>query len=108
MRWIQDTLGKDICDTDPNSPFSSSWSGNFHESQTLWSILEGAHVLTLCLFAGTILLVDLRMLGLAFRKVPFSKLNSKVLPLTIVGFAMMIITGVLLFLSKPEDYYHNP
>jgi hypothetical protein len=108
MRWIQDSLGKDICDTDPNSPFSSSWSGNFHESQTLWSIMEGAHVLTLCLFAGTILLVDLRMLGLAFRKVPFSRLNAKVLPLTIVGFAMMIITGVLLFLSKPEDYYHNP
>lgn len=108
MRWIQDSLGKDICDTDANSPFSSSWSGNFHEAQTLWSICEGAHVLTLCLFAGTILLVDLRMLGLAFKKVPFSKLNEKVLPLTIVGFAMMIITGVLLFLSKPEDYYHNP
>lgn len=107
FRWINDTLGKDICETDPASPLTSSWAGNYHESQTLWSITEGAHVITLVLFAGTILLVDLRMLGLAFKKVPFSKINDKVLPLTIVGFALMIVTGILLFLAKPLEYYHS-
>jgi hypothetical protein len=59
------------------------------------------------LFAGTIWIVDLRMLGVAFKNVPFSKINDKVLPYTAVGFAAMLITGFILFLAKPMDYYHN-
>jgi hypothetical protein len=65
-------------------------------------------VLTLVLFAGTILIVDLRMLGVAFRKTPFSQLDKRILPLTILGFAIMIVTGVILFFSRPiETYYHS-
>ena len=100
FRWLQEDLG-----FDPDQ--GASWSQQFLGSFNLWSLLEGTHVLTLMLFAGTIWIVDLRMLGVAFKNVPFSKLNEKVLPYTAVGFAAMLITGFILFLAKPMDYYHN-
>lgn len=101
MEWIQYDLGANMDEGIP------SWSEQFLGSLNLWPVLEGTHVLTLMLFAGTIWLVDLRMLGIAFKDVPFSKVNEKILPYTIAGFIIMILTGVVLFLAKPMDYYHS-
>lgn len=105
FRWLQEDLGNSF-DGDGNL-LEPSWSQEFVGSLNLWAVTEGTHVLTLMLFAGTILFVDLRMLGVAFRKVPFSTLSQKVLPLTVTGFALMIFTGALLFFAKPMDYYHS-
>jgi hypothetical protein len=105
FRWLQEDLGNSF-DGDGNL-LEPSWSQEFVGSLNLWAITEGTHVLTLMLFAGTILFVDLRMLGVAFRKLPLSTLSQKVLPLTVTGFALMIFTGALLFFAKPMDYYHS-
>jgi hypothetical protein len=70
-------------------------------------LLEGAHVLTLMLFAGSILFVDLRLLGAMFRTTPVSKITDTLLPYTIGGFIVMLLTGAALFFANPIDYYHN-
>ena len=101
FRWLQDDLGANL------EAGTSSWSQQILGSLNIWPLLEGTHVLTLMLFAGTIWIVDLRMLGVAFRNVPFSKLNDKILPYTVFGFALLIVTGVILFLAKPMVYYHS-
>lgn len=101
FRWIQDDLGANL------ETGASSWSQQLLGSLNIWPLLEGTHVLTLMLFAGTIWIVDLRMMGVAFRNVPFSKLNDKVLPYTVFGFALLIVTGIILFLAKPMNYYHS-
>jgi hypothetical protein len=101
IKWLQDVPG--ATDGDP----ATSWSAQLLGSLNLWSLLEASHVLLLIMFAGTIMLVDLRMLGLAFRNVTFSKLNDKVLPITAIGFALMILTGIILFTAKPLHYYHS-
>jgi hypothetical protein len=99
--WIQHGLGK-------FSPDGQSWSEQLHESLSLWNVTEGTHVLTLMFFAGTIWIIDLRMMGIAFRNVPFSKLNDRVLPITIGAFAMMVITGVIAAFGRdPLLYYHD-
>ncbi len=41
-------------------------------------LIEGTHVLTLMVFAGTILFLDLRLLGVAFRNVPVSGVADQV------------------------------
>jgi hypothetical protein len=105
FRWLQEDLGA-VLDLDRNV-LEPSWSQELVGSLNIWALLEGTHVLTLMLFAGTILMVDLRMLGVAFRNVPYTRLNDRVLPLTVAGFAIMAVTGGLLFLAKPMDYYHN-
>ncbi|HVY89046.1 MAG TPA: DUF6644 family protein [Hyphomonadaceae bacterium] len=101
FNWVQSVPG--ATDGDP----STSWSQQFAGSLHFWSLIEGSHVVALMLFAGTILMVDLRMLGIAFRSVPYSALNDRVLPLTIAGFVLVVATGVLLFLSNPVHYYHS-
>jgi hypothetical protein len=59
-------------------------------------------------FAGTIWIIDLKMMGLAFKTTSFSKLNDRVLPITIIAMAAMVITGVLVFFGRdPLLYYHN-
>ncbi len=83
------------------------WSIALRESFFVWPLIEATHVLTIMLFVGTIFMVDLRLLGLAFRKVAVSEITSKILPWTIAGFGLMVITGLLLFYAKPLVYYHN-
>lgn len=101
LLWLQDQLGKGP------SPEAQSWSQALLGSPNFWGILEGSHLLSLMLFAGTIMVVDLRLLGVTFRSTKVSVLSNKVLPLTVFGFAMMLVTGLALFYAKPIFYYHN-
>jgi hypothetical protein len=101
LQWLQDVPG--ATDGDPFTSWSQQFAGSLH----LWALTEGTHLLSLVLFAGTILMVDLRMLGLAFRSVPYSTLNNRVLPLTVAGFVLVMVTGALLFFSNPVHYYHS-
>ena len=101
FHWLSWELGKG------SAPDAESWSQLIHESFNFWNIMEGTHLITVGLFFGTILMVDLRLLGLLFRKVPVSEISDRVLPLTVVGFLTLVVTGALAFMSKPEEYYHN-
>lgn len=99
--WLATQVGKGPGEYDP------SWSEGLASTLNVWGLLEGSHVLSLMLFAGTIFLVDLRLLGVGFKKTPISVISDRVLPLTVFGFALMVVTGLLLFYAKPLLYYHN-
>jgi hypothetical protein len=103
---IQFRLGAEV-DPAGRALSDTSWSGQLHGSENLWMLFEGAHVLTLMLFAGTIFMVDLRLLGVAFRDTPVSKVTDKLLPYTVIGFGLMVATGLLLFFANPLEYYHS-
>ena len=78
-----------------------------HESRYLYLIVLTVHVLTLCLFVGTAVMVDLRLLGLTMRRVPASEVVSRLLPWTVGGFLVMVLSGSLLFYAAPLDRYGN-
>jgi len=101
LTWLQNSLGKG-----PGED-AQSWSQVLLGSLNFWGILEGTHLLTLMLFAGTIMVVDLRLLGVVFRKTPVTVVSDKVLPLTVAGFILMLATGLALFFAKPIVYYHS-
>lgn len=86
---------------------STEWSVRLLESFYVWPLVESTHVLTLALFAGTALMMDLRLVGLAFKRTPVREFTGRLLPWTRVGFAIMVVTGLLLFYSNPLRYYHN-
>lgn len=86
---------------------STRWSIALHESQYAYPLIESTHVLTLMLFAGTVALLDLRLLGLALRSVPVSQVVSRVLPWTRAGFVIMVVTGILLFYAIPVRTYQS-
>lgn len=86
----------------------SGFSTSLRESDWTFSWVETVHVLSLAVMAGTIAVVDFRLLGLAFRREPVSRLVGQITPVTWVGFALMVISGVLLFVAQPEKNAVNP
>ena len=78
-----------------------------HESLYLYPLIESAHVIGITLFVGTIAMVDLRLLGRAFAGTPVSEMTGRILPWTVAGFAVMAITGVLLFYAIPVRTFHS-
>lgn len=106
LTYLQYELGAQV-DASGHLVDDTSWSAQLLASERLWMLLEGTHVLTLMLFAGSILFVDLRLLGLVFRETPVSKVADTILPYTIGGFIVMIITGLGLFFANPIEYYYN-
>ncbi len=85
----------------------TTWSIGLRESLYVWPFLESLHVLCLTLFVGTAVMLDLRLLGLAFRRMPASEFTERLLPWTRAGFAVMVTTGLLLFYANPLRYAHN-
>ena len=85
----------------------TEWSIALHESLYLYPWIESTHVLSICLFFGTLLFVDLRLTDKVFNNLSISEMNRKVLPLTIFGFLVMSVTGLLLFYAIPVRNYQN-
>ncbi len=78
-----------------------------HESRYLYLIVLTVHVMTLCVFVGMAVLLNLRLVGFTLRRVPVSEVLGRLLPWTVAGFSVMIISGLLLFYAAPLDKYGN-
>ena len=51
---------------------NSSIADNIRENELLFPVIESVHVLSICLVVGSILVVDLRLLGFASTRWPVS------------------------------------
>jgi hypothetical protein len=85
----------------------SGLADNIRENDVLFPLIESVHVLSICLVVGSILVVDLRLLGLASIHRPVGRLISGILPLTWSAFAMAVASGSLLFMSNATKYLGN-
>ena len=86
---------------------STPWSVALLESLYVWPLVESTHVLSLGLFVGTAVMMDLRLLGVTMKRVPVSHITRRMLPWTRAGLVVMMATGLLLLYSNPVRYYHN-
>jgi hypothetical protein len=77
------------------------------ESIWVYPILNVLHCVGILLVAGTIVVVDLRLLGFGMRRATVSSVVGQVVPWTLSGFAFMLITGSLLAWSEPVRLYHS-
>ena len=77
------------------------------ESDWLFPTIETVHVFALVLVVGTIMTVDLRLLGVANKERPFSQVAAEMLPWTWSAFAVAALAGMLMFSSKALTYYGN-
>ena len=85
----------------------SWWSTGLHESRYAYDLIESVHVWTLCLFFGLTVMFDLRLLGWVMREVPVSEVARRLLPWTIAGFVIMVISGAVLFSAIPLRSYQS-
>ena len=70
-------------------------------------IVESTHVLAAVLVLGTVLIADLRLLGITDSQRAFSRIGREALPLTWVAFALAVVTGSLMFTTSAPTYFHN-
>jgi hypothetical protein len=90
------------------------WYGNtqlglgVRGSTWLFPVIETAHGLGIILLAGTISVVDLRLLGHGMRRQPVSQVAGQLLPWTWAGFAVMAMSGLLLLGAEAVKVYPNP
>jgi hypothetical protein len=77
--------------------------------ESLWAfpVLEAIHLVGLCVVAGALLVVDLRLLGVGLKDSTIAELNRQARPWLTVGVVIMLSTGVMLFLSEAIKCYYN-
>jgi len=69
--------------------------------------VECLHVIAMAMLAGTIFIVDTRLLGLTSREHSFRYLSERLLPWTWAAFTVSVFTGSLMFMSNATGYYGN-
>lgn len=87
---------------------ASSWGAFVHNKAWAFTTSEVVHVFAVSLLLGTIMIVDLRLIGIAAAKRPFTDLARQVLPFTWAAFVMAVIAGAFLFISRATEYAANP
>jgi hypothetical protein len=70
-------------------------------------VIESIHVMAVALVFGTILIVDLRLLGLPSTRRAVTKVADELLRLTWGAFGLAVVTGALLFAVNAITYYGN-
>jgi uncharacterized membrane protein SirB2 len=87
--------------------YDSRVGSGIRESVWVFPIVEGTHLLGIALSVGMLCWFDLRLLGLVLRDEPVSKVWKQVMPVAFVGFALMFVTGVLLFWAEAFTAFHS-
>ena len=77
------------------------------ESTLLFPTIEGLHLMGIALSIGVLCWLDLRLIGLAFTKHPVSKVWKQVMPVAVVGFGLVFLTGGLLFWAEAITAYDS-
>jgi len=70
-------------------------------------IVESIHVMAVALVFGTILIVDLRLIGFPNTQRSIMRIEHELLRWTWGGFVVSVITGCLLFTANAITYYGN-
>ena len=73
--------------------------------EALWAypITEAVHIVGLALLFGSIVIVDLRLLG-AGRKIPAAALVSYAVPWSLAGFVLAAASGLMMFTAHAGDF----
>jgi hypothetical protein len=87
--------------------YESQVGTGIRESQYVFPMIEGSHLLGIALSVGALCWFDLRLIGLAFQRQAVSQVWKQVMPFALAGFVLMFLTGALLFWAEARTAYHS-
>jgi hypothetical protein len=73
-----------------------------------FAMAEVVHLLALALLGGTVLLIDLRLLGIGLRHQTVARVARSLSPLLTGSLVAMLVSGVLLVSGEALKCYYNP
>ena len=83
--------------------------GALTRSLGVWSygVINLVHILGIILLFGSILILDLRLLG-AWRQIPLAQLSRPTTRMAQIGFILAVCSGLPMISVKSTDYIGNP
>lgn len=91
FQWVESTRLHDLIST-------SSWA---------FAVIESIHLLGLSVIGGAVLVLDLRFLGWGLSSRPVAEVAREAQPWLVGSLLVMLVTGVLLFISEPTKCYYS-
>jgi hypothetical protein len=82
----------------------ADWVAALATTRWLFGLVLVVHYVAVFFCVGTIVLLDLRILGLADRNQALCPLAEQLRPWTWIGFGSVVISGFLLFATEAADY----
>jgi hypothetical protein len=86
----------------------SAFGTAIHQSLWLFPLIETAHLFGIILLVGATSALDLRLIGLALKEEPVSRIAGRLLPWAWVGLTIQVTTGFCLFASEATRCWENP
>lgn len=69
---------------------------------------QSVHLIALAVFAGAVVIVDLRLLGRGLTRQPLAQVARDAQPWLVGGFLMLVLTGVPQLMSNATKEYYSP
>ncbi|PCJ22947.1 MAG: hypothetical protein COA96_13030 [SAR86 cluster bacterium] len=92
-------------------------SGTVFQDGALWAlrtipgfppIIQTVHILGIAVVMGTVVMLDLRILGLAVPSQSISEMTKRVMPWLWWALASNFVSGAFFLLGRPNRYFNNP
>ena len=95
--------------TDAAAWLEGSALGHAMRDTGVWTyaVVNLTHILGVATLFGSIVILDLRLLGL-WKQVPLASLSRPVVPMAATGFAVAALSGSGLLATKTIEYVDNP
>ena len=77
------------------------------ESVNGYPALLTVHVISMCLFAGLIIMMDLRLLGVGNLQTSVSQIQKRLFPWQMLGMTVSSVSGLVLVYGQPMRFYGN-
>ncbi|MEX0617652.1 MAG: DUF6644 family protein [Pseudohongiellaceae bacterium] len=71
-------------------------------------IIQTIHILAIAVVMGSIVMIDLRMLGLAVRSQQISEMIRRLMPWFWTALVTLAISGSFFVFARPARYFNNP
>ncbi len=85
---------------------TSALARYMREAMWAYPAVESVHIVALAVVVGSIVIVDLRLMGLS-RGLSVARLAAHALPWTLAAFAVAVLSGTLMFTAHAEDFLTN-
>src|ERR1700730_4783656 len=86
----------------------SSLIHTLRDIAVIGALINVAHLLALSVFAGALVVVDLRFMGAGLTREPLAEIASQARPWLIGGFWALVVTGLVQLALQPiKEYYSD-
>lgn len=91
--------------------------GSFLQAGALWAlqtipgfppIIQTVHILGIAVVMGSVVMLDLRILGLAVPSQKIAEMTNRLLPWLWWALAVNLLSGAFFLFARPNRYFSNP